>query len=181
MPYYRPILGQSRAAFSCGDPLLVPTGVHHGRSGDRLVAEIYTRTPHHFVSSGVRRVENGLSYPTLGAPPQRYIDALETAMHQRRGIFRHDVELANHPLLKPWSLKAAFDGGEPLVRVPGCTITNVDNVLNEANILWYCQVWSRGQGQDCSFVSCGDPFMSVPGCTVRNSSSMTNCRKKSTS
>ena len=122
---------------TCGRVLLVPTGVHHGRSGDRLVAEIYTSdtlTPHQFVSSGVRRVENGLSYPTFGAP-QRYVDALETAMHQRRGIFRHDVELANHPLLKPWSLKAAFDGGEPVVRVPGCTVTNVDNVLNEANIM----------------------------------------------
>ena len=55
---------------TCGRVLLVPFGVHHGHSGDRLLAELYTcnETSGQFVSSDVRRVEPGLSFPTWGAP-----------------------------------------------------------------------------------------------------------------
>eukprot|EP00731_Ephydatia_muelleri_P014292 Em0008g12a len=84
---------------TCGRVLLVPCGVHHGRSGDRLLAELYTcsEASGHFVSSGVRRVESGLSFPTRGAP-RRYTLALETARAERRGVFQYGLEMGAEEL-----------------------------------------------------------------------------------
>ena len=55
---------------TCGRVLLVPCGVHHGRKGARLFVEVYTcnKASDQFVSTGVRRVEAGLSFPTRGPP-----------------------------------------------------------------------------------------------------------------
>ena len=53
---------------TCGRVLLVPCGVHHGHSGDRLLAELYTcsEASGHFVSSGVRRVPSAVEFSNTG-------------------------------------------------------------------------------------------------------------------
>ena len=124
---------------TCGRVLLVPCGVHHGRSGDRLLAELYTcsEASGHFVSSGVRRVESGLSFPTRGAP-RRYTLALETARAERRGVFQYGLEMGAEELM-PWVLKdrLADRGSSHSVRcgAVACKIENSTQFLNETHML----------------------------------------------
>ena len=123
---------------TCGRVLLVPCGVHHGRSGDRLLAELYTcsEASGHFVSSGVRRVESGLSFPTRGAP-RRYTLALETARAERRGVFQYGLEMGAEELM-PWVLKdrLADRGSSHSVRCGAvvCTVANSMQFLNETHM-----------------------------------------------
>jgi hypothetical protein len=122
----------------CGRVLLVPCGVHHGRSGVRLLAELYTcsEASGHFVSSGVRRVESGLSFPTRGAP-RRYNLALETARAERRGVFQYGLEMGVEELM-PWVLKdrLAERGSSHSVRCGAvvCKIENSTQFLNESHM-----------------------------------------------
>ena len=125
---------------TCGRVLLVPHGVHHGRNGDRLLVELYTcnKASDQFVSTGVRRVEDGLSFPTRGAP-QRYLQALETARAQARGVFQFGQEMGHEDLM-PWVLKERFAAGEPSVTLRcgtsmTCSVTNSDKILNESHLM----------------------------------------------
>ena len=123
---------------TCGRVLLVPCGVHHGRKGARLFVEVYTcnKASDQFVSTGVRRVEAGLSFPTRGAPI-RYNLALETARGNRRGVFQYGADMGVEELM-PWVLKdsLADRGSSHSVRCGAvvCTVANNMQFLNETHM-----------------------------------------------
>ena len=124
---------------SCGRVLLVPYGVHHGRNGLRLLVEIYTSSKgsDQFVSTGVRRVEDGLSFPTVGAP-MRYLQAMEAAIANRNGFFQFGPEMANVQLM-PWSLKVSLAEQESVTvhcsDTLTCTVNNSRKLLNECHMM----------------------------------------------
>ena len=79
--------------------LITAHGVHHGPGGDHLLAEVNIDTgDNHFVSSGVRRVQDGLSFPTRDAP-RRYHQALETAYTRGRGVFQFGPDMGQEQLM----------------------------------------------------------------------------------
>ena len=123
---------------TCGRVLLVPCGVHHGRKGARLLVEVYTcnKASDQFVSTGVRRVEAGLSFPTRGAPI-RYNLALETARGNCRGVFQYGADMGVEELM-PWVLKdrLADRGSSHSVRCGAvvCTVANNMQFLNETHM-----------------------------------------------
>ena len=123
---------------TCGRVLLVPCGVHHCRNGACLLVEVYTcnKASDQFVSTGVRRVEAGLSFPTRG-PPIRYNLALEAARGNRRGVFQYGADMGVDELM-PWVLKdsLADRGSSHSVRCGAavCTVEKNTQFLNETHM-----------------------------------------------
>ena len=87
----------------------------------RLLVEVYTcsKVSDQFVSTGVRRVEAGLSFPTRG-PPIWYNLALETARANRHGVFQYGADMGVDELM-PCVLKdsLADQGGRSILSVVG--------------------------------------------------------------
>ena len=114
-----------------------PAG-YTSRNGARLLVEVYTcsKASDQFVSTGVRRVEAGLSFPTRGAPIQ-YNLALETAHANRRGVFQYGADMGVDELM-PWVLKdsLADRGSSHSVRCGAvqCTVDNCYQFLNETHM-----------------------------------------------
>ena len=113
--------------------------MHHGPGGDRLLAEVNIDAgDNHFVSSGVRKVQDGLSFPTRDAP-RRYHQALETACTRGRGVFQFGPDMEQEQLM-PWSLKGSLvDRGSSLTVRCGdtmtCKVANSFEFLNETHML----------------------------------------------
>lgn len=110
-----------------------------GRNGVRLLAELYTcsKASDQFVSTGVRRVEDGSSFPTRDAP-KRYQRALETARSLGRGVFQLFNKMG-HEQLMPWTLKHSLvDKGSSLtVR---CSDTMTCTVKNRIHVCVKCMI-----------------------------------------
>eukprot|EP00731_Ephydatia_muelleri_P014291 Em0008g11a len=89
-----------------------------------------------FVSTGVRRVEAGLSFPTRGAPYGTIL-LWETARGNCRGVFQYGADMGVEELM-PWVLKdsLADRGSSHSVRCGAvvCTVANNMQFLNETHM-----------------------------------------------